>query len=805
MFNGIFYFIKKISFCLVLMCFFLVGIIHPAWAHRPHDVVSQLEISPEFNQDQTLFIVVRNNLFKSKDGGQKFTRVFNGLDNQNELGSLAISPQNPNTLLIAAGKDGIYKSKDSGGSWVKINNGLIDSSIDLIKISPYSNSTFLAADLKQGLFLTQDSGENWSQVIKNKKITAIAFSPEDENKILIADDIGSLYFSKDKGESWERFSSLKNQGLISVIAFSPNFKVDQTVVVGTTTNGVFKSTDGGISFTAINTGITDQRIRDMAVVLTPQKKLELFASTWSESVFRSMDGGKNWSYFKKGLTTDIQADQYKVPHFNRVIASNDFNRDQTLFISGFDGLFKSINGGKDWEELETLSRGTITSLAISPNYENDSSLAIVTYVGHIILSRDQGKTWKSFDKGLEVPRFIGSFEIPYQDPRRFFDVAYSPNYEADKTMFASILWTQALRSIDQGESWSHINLPSFKGNLIRGLTLVPSPDFENDKTFFIATQYGSIYLSTDKGQNFSVISTLKFRKSNFPISLVISPNFAVDKTLYAANTGGVYQSLDGGFNWQSIAQDSPLARKGSVQLAISPNYQADKTLFAGTNEGLFITQDGGKSWSEIQSSAFGQSTHFEGVAISPDFKNDQTIIVSTRGRGLFKSVNGGKSFAKIGNNLIQFSKINDIPSAGIPIAFSPSYAIDKTLYGFGSATTEVFKSIDGGYNWQVITIPAEEVRYSNHNNYDPLTYFSLWLSINRTKVLAIILSLIAALMSYYLVGYLHLHKKIPLRKVLIRAITAGLVFILALLVFSTVFHVKFFDSDGNNAIVKDYS
>jgi hypothetical protein len=49
----------------------------------------------------------------------------------------------------------------------------------------------------------------------------------------------------------------------------------------------------------------------------------------------------------------------------------------------------------------------------------------------------------------------------------------------------------------------------------------------------------------------------------------------------------------------------------------------------------------------------------------------------------------------------------NVPSSGRAIVFSPNYATDKTLYGFGSAEHQVYRSQDGGETWNTINIPEQ--------------------------------------------------------------------------------------------------
>ncbi|MBW4638368.1 MAG: hypothetical protein KME05_09040 [Gloeocapsa sp. UFS-A4-WI-NPMV-4B04] len=100
------------------------------------------------------------------------------------------------------------------------------------------------------------------------------------------------------------------------------------------------------------------------------------------------------------------------------------------------------------------------------------------------------------------------------------------------------------------------------------------------------------------------------------------------------------------------------------------------------------------------------------MAILPNYQSDQTFIINVKGRGLFKTMKGGETFAQIGIDLINnnhsLSNMDKFPPASAPIKFSPSYAIDNTIYG--SFAEELFQSTDGGNTWKIITMP---IRYED--------------------------------------------------------------------------------------------
>ncbi|MEM9980218.1 MAG: hypothetical protein AAF808_21545, partial [Cyanobacteria bacterium P01_D01_bin.2] len=58
----------------------MAGSFLPAQAHRPHDVVTQIKLSPSYSRDRTAYTLVRGNLYKSMDGGDSWRRLVQGLD-----------------------------------------------------------------------------------------------------------------------------------------------------------------------------------------------------------------------------------------------------------------------------------------------------------------------------------------------------------------------------------------------------------------------------------------------------------------------------------------------------------------------------------------------------------------------------------------------------------------------------------------------------------------------------------------------------------------------------------------------------
>jgi len=721
-------------------------------AHSPHDPIDGLVLSPNYHHDQTVFIIISDHLFVSKDGGYSWKELVRGLDHTHVLSVIAVAPtyQSDGTLFVASDGDGIYRSQDGGGSWVKVDGGLDNQHIGLLSIYPgyQVDEVVLAAGTEMGLYRTEDGGDRWHQVVDDgAQITAIAFSPDlNRDEVFVGDAEGNLYLSTDRGETWGQVFRDLHGGAITSIVVSPRFSSDSTFFVGTEKGGILKTVDGGASFVAVNEGLrftlrgkyatfrlsSSPLVRRdektiVSLVLSPDydKDSTIFASMWNEAIFKSSDGGQAWKRYPLGLTCDNQADteEYKSPHFRDLRISPNFAEDKTIFLGGFDGLFKSVDGGRHWVQMETLPLRLIKGLALSPGSRDDLSVAITTYGGGAYTTHDQGNTWVIGGKGLKTTRLSG--------------IVFSPCYSADGTMFSAAR-EYLLRSTDRGASWdkttlrytswrtrvrailTKLRIPSFLSKYILSeaekstpfaTVFAISPDFSSDATLFFGTRDHGIFKSEDGGASASAVWDGMGRTI---AALVVSPDFSSDGTLFASVRGaGIYKTMDAGDTWKPVNNgltfietwQSPMVHditERDIQLVISSGYGTDRTVFAAASEGLFKTTDGGESWQRLVGADHVEDGYIIGMAISPNYPQDGTLIVSVRGAGLFKTDDGGLTFAQIGPDLIADNHAVEL------IEFSASYALDNTIYA--ASDEELFMSTDGATTWEIIARP---VRYED--------------------------------------------------------------------------------------------
>ena len=232
----------------------------------------------------------------------------------------------------------------------------------------------------------------------------------------------------------------------------------------------------------------------------------------------------------------------------RLAAGVDSSGHTSLFVGGFDGIFRYDDRNSTWDPVETLS-DYIAGLAVSPDFGNDKTIAVTTYVKGAFVSQDGGGTWRSVNDGLTVGELgPGNMFAPV---RRLHDVVFSPDYANDGTIF-SAYGLQILKSTDHGASWKQITVsPPPPGGDLRQFVLAVSPSYASDHTVFVATRQGEVFRSEGSGEADTWTQVGHFGVDERVRSLAVSPDYARDRTLYAGTVAAVYTSADGGATWDA--------------------------------------------------------------------------------------------------------------------------------------------------------------------------------------------------------------------------------------------------------------
>jgi photosystem II stability/assembly factor-like uncharacterized protein len=365
---------------------------------------------------------------------------------------------------------------------------------------------------------------------------------------------------------------------------------------------LFKSTNGGTNWTAINTGLTNTFVNALAI--NPQTPDTLYAGTDGGGLFKSTNGGTNWT--ATGLTS------------NTVYAlAIDPQTPDTLY-AGTDGggVFKSTNGGTNWTAINTgLTSNTVNALAINP--QTPDTLYAGTDGGGVFKTTDGETNWTAINTGL-TNTFVNALAINPQTP---------------DTLYAGTDGGGVFKTTDGGTNWTAINT-GLTNTFVNALAINP----QTPETVYAGTYY-SLSKSTNGGTNWTAtgLKHLQF------YALAINPQ--TPETLYAGTYGGgVFKTTNGGTSW--TAMNTGLTDTFVYALAINP--QTPDTLYAGTEEGgVFKTTNGGTNWTAMNTGL--TNTHVNALAINP--QTPETLYGGTYGGGVFKTTNGGTSWTAMNTGL----------------------------------------------------------------------------------------------------------------------------------------------------------
>ena len=200
-------------------------------------------------------------------------------------------------------------SVDGGRNWRFLYGGRVYP-VAVIEIDPTDPKTVYLGWAPSQIVRTMDRGQTWDTLLVQALYqTSLAITPTNES-ILYAGYASGLFKSTDKGINWNQLP------FISPLQAGPQLLVDPrddkviyATVLGydtTQPGGVFKSTDGGATWTEKNTGLSKQNRETLAIRMNPRHPDDLFLGVNSNDssgnwLFRTTDGGEHWFNFSNGF------------------------------------------------------------------------------------------------------------------------------------------------------------------------------------------------------------------------------------------------------------------------------------------------------------------------------------------------------------------------------------------------------------------------------------------------------------------------------------------------------------------------
>ena len=631
-------------------------------------------------------------VWKSTDFGRTWKPIFDGQDT-GSIGALAVAPSDPNIVYAASGEglrrpdlsvgDGIYKSTDAGKTWTHL--GLRDGQqINGLAVDPRDPNRVFAAVMghpygsnnERGLYRSTDGGSTWTCVLcKNDGNTGAATVVIDPKNPQIV--YANLWASRNPPWRLGDMLQLWQDG------------------------GVYKSTDGGTTWTQLHGGLP-AKIGRVGLTVSPSDDAYVYAWVNSDNdcgIYRSADAGATWTRMNKEERICGRGDDFSG------IAVDPSNPD-IVYVANTT-FYRSTNSGKTWTGIKGAPGGDdYHSIWIDPSNRNIILLGVDQGA---TLSVNYGQTWSSWynQPTAQFYHVITDDRFPYW--------VYGGQQESGSAEVASrsddgSIWVRYWHPVG-AEEYAYIAPDPLHPHIIFGAGAGH------------VTRYNEL---TQQSQTVSPVFGGRFNAQGYRYNRTNPLVFnRVDKRTLYLGSSVIFATRDGGRNWSVISPDltrkspgvpenlgafksSPLAKEQrGVVYSIAPSYIDKDEIWAGTDDGLvWLTRDGGKHWSNVTPPAVGAWNKITQIDAS-HFDRDTAYVAVSRFRlddlrpYIYRTHDGGKHWQLITNGLPSDSPANTVRED----------PVQKNLLFAGTERT-VYVSYDDGNSWKSLQLdlPSTSIR-----------------------------------------------------------------------------------------------
>jgi photosystem II stability/assembly factor-like uncharacterized protein len=627
------------------------------------------------------FGAVGGGIWKTTDAGVTWRPVADRLIKSSSVGALQIAASNPDVVYAGMGEtqlrgnviqgDGVYKTTDAGKTWTHM--GLEKTqTIARIRIHPTNPDLVYVAALgdpyapnpERGVFRSKDGGKTWEQVLfRGEKAGAVDLVIDPKNP-----DV--LYAAL-----WEVF------------------RTPHSLSSGGPGSGLFKSTDGGSTWTDLtkNSGLPAPIWGKVGVAVSGADSNRLYAIIEAKDggIFMSDDAGASWK-----LINDDRRIRQRAFYYTRIYG--DPKAKDTFYVLN-TGLYRSVDAGKTLRGIQ-VPHGDNHDLWIAPD---DPRRMANSNDGGGNVSLNGGESWTN--QRYPTAQFynvITTNHVPYH--------VCGAQQDNSTACVSSAGTGDDLYDVGGGESGY----------------IAPDP---LDTNVFYAGSYGglltrinrrtgeerAINVWPDNPMGHSSGSMTQRFQWTFPI--VISPTDP--KTIYVTSQH-VWKSTNEGQSWQQISPDlsrhdpSTMGDSGgpitldqtgvetyAVVFALAPSPLDGNVIWAGSDDGLVhVTRDGGKHWAKVTPAGLPDFARVSRIEASPHAPGTAFLAANRYQRAdrapyVYRTTDYGATWTKIVNGI----RADDFPRS---IDEDPKR---KGLLFLGTETG-VYVSFDEGNVWQPFSL-----------------------------------------------------------------------------------------------------
>jgi hypothetical protein len=398
----------------------------------------------------------------------------------------------------------------------------------------------------------------------------VAVDPTNANIVYAGSYGAGMYKSSDAGLTWQAINNGLSNWSIQTVSLTPD---GGTLFAGTYGSGIFRSQDGGANWTAVNNGFPATTVGGFIVYdieISPANPATLYASIRESGTFemngslvgyvlKSVNSGESWSVIWTGWMANPNRGDYSYDVDLRA-------SDGTLFLATHEnGIFKLPSGSATWVKLQNDSGYAGAENLSSRNVVVNGTTVLnsIYKLAGVYKSTNDGVNWTMKTSGLNA---IYGFALE-KDPAN------------PAVLYLSTANNGLYKSADSGENWSAKGLV---GTYIWRFSIVPS----NTQQIFAGTSGNGVQVSGDGGNSWQWRGDGVYNTNISGLAALPSQ----PGTIFAGTFGaGVYRSSDNGATWQRV-----ISGLGDLNVKALPVINGK--LYAVTATNLYVSTDG-LTWS----------------------------------------------------------------------------------------------------------------------------------------------------------------------------------------------------------------